>query len=461
MSKNMGKAFILSTLLASVVIPRGPVLPQNPNCKGIWMSCEEVEAIPMSGTAWTNLKAKADVSTGTPNLADQEDPVNVRVMAKALVYARTGVESYRTQVISACMAAIGTEKGSGGRTLSLGRELAAYVIAADLVGLPATEDSRFRTWIRQCLTETLEGSGGADNLVETHELRPNNWGNHAGCSRAAVAFYLGDKTELDRCAKVFKGYLGDRASYAGFNYGDDLSWQSDPSRPVGINPKGAMISGHSVDGVLPDDQRRAGSFTWPPPKENYVYEGLQGAVAQALILHRAGFPSFDWQDKALLRAFTWLHNVCNFSTTGDDSWEAHLMNYMYASSFPAAVPTTPGKNVGWTDWTHGSRSWIETGIHGVVRDGVTAAPVSGATVRLQSGTTVVASFQTGAYGFYHIVNAPTGTYALVCSKAGLPTGTKNVTLTTGNQLFAQDVSLQGGGVDTVPPAPPEDVRLKE
>ena len=43
------------------------------------------------------------------------------------------------------------------------------------------------------------------------------------------------------------------------------------------------------DGVLPDDQRRSGGFVWPPTKENYVWEALQGAIAQAVILHRAGF----------------------------------------------------------------------------------------------------------------------------------------------------------------------------
>ena len=50
-----------------------------------------------------------------------------------------------------------------------------------------------------------------------------------------MAVYLGDATELANTAQVFKGYLGDRASYADFKYGD-LSWQADPSKPVGINP---------------------------------------------------------------------------------------------------------------------------------------------------------------------------------------------------------------------------------
>jgi hypothetical protein len=67
-------------------------------------------------------------------------------------------------------------------------------------------------------------------LVSTHEDRPNNWGTHAGASRVAVAVYLGDSAELERAAQVFKGWLGDRASYAGFNYGD-LSWQCDAANP--------------------------------------------------------------------------------------------------------------------------------------------------------------------------------------------------------------------------------------
>ena len=51
---------------------------------------------------------------------------NVYVLAKALVYVRTGIASYRDTVVKDCMLAIGTE--TGGRTLALGRELAAYVI---------------------------------------------------------------------------------------------------------------------------------------------------------------------------------------------------------------------------------------------------------------------------------------------------------------------------------------------
>lgn len=315
--------------------------------KGIWISPDELAALPISGAAWVNLKSKADQSAGTPDLSNQEDPVNVRVLAKALVYARTGIASYKSEVVAACLAAIGTEKT--GRTLALGRELVAYVIAADLVGLPPDKDLMFKGWLRACLIEDLQGL----TLVSTHEKRPNNWGTHAGASRVAVAAYLGDTAELDRCAKVFRGWLGDRSGYIGFSFGD-LWWQADQASPVGINPRGAQIAGHSVDGVLPDDQRRAGGFTWPPPKENYVYEALQGALVQAVILSRAGYDAWNWQDKALLRAFDWLHVEASFPAAGDDTWQPHVVNYYYGRSFPAPVPASPGKNVGWTDWTHGS-----------------------------------------------------------------------------------------------------------
>jgi hypothetical protein len=320
---------------------------------GIWVSPAELAKLPTSGPAWINLKVEADKPTGMPNLSNQDDPVNVRVMAKALVFARTKEKRYRDEVIAALkIVTLNNTESASRNTLALARELIAYVIAADLIDLAhsdSTLDAQFRRKLRQLLHENL----GGNTLVETHEKRPNNFGTHAGASRAAVAAYLGDKAELARVAQVFKGWLGDRSSYAGFKFGD-LSWQADPTKPVGINPKGCTRMGKSVDGVLPDDQRREGGFWWPPPKENYVYGALAGAIAQAVILYRAGYAEvWNWQDKALLRAFEWLHQQADFPAVGDDTWQPHVINYYYGTNFPAPIPAQPGKNVGWTDWTHG------------------------------------------------------------------------------------------------------------
>ena len=327
------------------------ITPPPSGGQGIWISPQRLAGLPTSGSAWNNVKSAADSSAGTPDLSNQDDSTNVIIMAKALVYARTGQTNYRSDVLSA-LSYIANSGQYSGRALALGRELAAYVISADLINLKSVDanlDSKFRAKIRELLTTPT--SGGPGNLVECHEDRPNNWGTHCGGSRAAVAAYLGDSAELARVAQVFKGWLGDRTSYSGFAYGD-LSWQCDSSKPVGINPKGCTKQGHSIDGVLPDDQRRGGGFTWPPPKENYVWGGLEGAHGQAVILYNSGYDVFNWQDKALLRAIEWLHEQANYTATGDDTWQPHITNFYYGTSFPAPVPSNPGKNVAWTDWTH-------------------------------------------------------------------------------------------------------------
>jgi hypothetical protein len=305
----------------------------------------------MRGAAWSGLDHETGRACGTPDLSNQDDNTNVCVMAKALGFARTG--NVRLGIdVRAALRSIVDAPPYRGRALSLGRELAAYVIAADIVSLRSLDpqlDSAFRRRIKELVTTPT--SDGPRNLIDCHEKRPNNWGNHCGASRAAVAAYLGDRTELARVAQVFKGYLGDRASYAGFKYGD-LAWQCDPQHPVGINPKGCVVDGHSLDGVLPDDQRRSGELKWPPPHENYVYEGLQGALVQAVILQRAGYDPFEWSDRALLRAVRWLYDTAHFQAVGDDTWIPSVVNYFYGTDFPAPDAVRAGKNVGWTNWTH-------------------------------------------------------------------------------------------------------------
>jgi hypothetical protein len=318
--------------------------------RGIWISHTEIQQLPMSGPAWEALLEQANAPTTTPNLSDQNQDNNIDVLAKALAYVRTGEERYRTEVRANCVAAIDTELG--GRTLALGRELLAYVVAADLVGLEHDEHNAFSAWLQRTLTETLDGR----TLQSTHADRPNNWGTHAGASRVAAAVYLGDAAEIQRCAQVFKGWLGDRGSYAGFDYGE-LSWQADPSRPVGVNPAGATKQGYSVDGAIPDDMRRGCSFQMPPCATSYAWEAMQGAVAQAEILSRQGYDAWEWQDRALLRAVQFLYDLDRqyggWWASGDDEWQVWLVNAAYGASFPTEIPARSGKNMGWTDWTHG------------------------------------------------------------------------------------------------------------
>jgi hypothetical protein len=178
---------------------------------------QELAALPTSGPAWQQLRRAAARLPRVANLADQESETDVDALAAALVYARTGDRAARGAAARAVLAAIGTERG--GRTLALGRNLASYVIAADLVGLASFDrrgDRRFRRWLASVRSEELDGK----TLISTHDVRPNNWGTMAGASRIAADLYLGDRVDLDRAARVFAGWLGDRGVYAGFRFKD-------------------------------------------------------------------------------------------------------------------------------------------------------------------------------------------------------------------------------------------------
>jgi flagellar hook capping protein FlgD/IPT/TIG domain-containing protein/alginate lyase len=435
--------------------------PTAPAAAGIWISRAEIQALPMSGPAWNALKAQADQPPGTPLLSDQDQMNNVYVLAKALVHVRTGIESYRTEVRQNCMAAINTELG--GRTLALGRELAAYVIAAELVGLEPAEDVTFRAWLRRCLTEVLDGN----TLQSTHEDRPNNWGTCAGASRAAVAIYLGDAAELARTAQVFKGWLGDRSSYAGFSYGD-LTWQFDPAQPVGINPRGATKNGESIDGALPEEMRRGCVFQFPPCASGYPWTALQGVTVQAEILHRAGYDAWNWQDQAIRRAFQFLYDLDRryggWWAVGNDECFPWLVNRAYGTSFPAVTPARPGKNIAWMDWTHGGPVTVNpapaitsfapssgpvgtqvtvqgsrfTGTTAVAFNGVTASFTVDSDTRLRA--TVPASATTGRIGVTSVQGTGTSATSFVVLRPPTLAGFSPTTGPVGTR-----VTLTGAG----------------
>ncbi len=322
--------------------------------RGIWISSAELAELPMQGPAWEHLKRIADQAVDGPDLSDQDDDSNVIVLAKALVYARTGDTAYIDDVKAALEFIAMENSEDGGRTLALGRELLAYVIAADLINLPEQDpalDSQFREKLVELQTKKLDEGR---TLISTHQDRPNNWGTHAGASRAAIAIYLGDRAELERTAQVFKGWLGDRETYARFKFRGN-TWQCDPQRPVGINPKDCTKDGVVIDGAQPEEMRRGGDFVWPPAETGYAWEALQGALAQATILHRAGYDVWEWQDRALLRAVEFLYAI-GWEAEGDDQWQPWLINYFYGTAFAAVTPARTGKNMGFTDWTHAAHS---------------------------------------------------------------------------------------------------------
>ena len=83
-----------------------------------------------------------------------------------------------------------------------------------------------------------------------------------------------------------------------------------------------------------------------------MYTALQGAVAQAILLDRCGYPVWEWEDQALLRAFKWLYQTADYPAVGDDLWMVPAINHAYGTNFTITPPFKTGKNLDWTDWVY-------------------------------------------------------------------------------------------------------------
>ncbi|MFQ5637754.1 MAG: phytase [bacterium] len=336
----------------------------NAQSKDIWLSHDELMQRPNTGPSWENLLNAAEALDTTRVQGGHASVHDVTTMAAALVAERLNDDIRRQKVVDAIDAAITLNIENDGNSLSLSRSVAGYILAADLIDLknvaPAV-DARFRIWLEHVIYVLK-----LDNAtqVEKHEHRGNNHGTQAGVGRIAAAIYLDKINDLNRAALVFQGWLGDSSAYRGFNWGD-LCWQLDPNHPVGILPAGAkkLVANalRDVDGVQPDDQRRAGcpdeEVSWPPRTDTHVWGGLQGAIGQAYLLSRQGFDAWSWGNQAVLRAVAWQQDPLrgNAPAKDDDVWSLALIDQVYGTNYWSGYPSDPGKQVGWTDWTHGGR----------------------------------------------------------------------------------------------------------
>lgn len=359
LKKRLGLCFVAAVIaIASAcgIVDFSPADPA-PEVSSLWLSQAEIDALPTEGESFENVVAWANKGFSA-EISDQNSRHDGQTYAAALLCARGVGQEYCDQAEQGLADAIGTEgseNNSDHRTLALGRNLLAYVLAADLIDY---RDPDFLSWLDAVRFKVLNNR----TLISTHEDRPNNWGTHAGASRIAAAHFLGDSTDVEEAATVFHGYLGNRDVYIAFRYGG-LAWQADPRAPVGINPPGSTIEGHDVDGAQPEEMRRCGTgaFVWPPCRTGYTWEALQGSIMQAELLTRLGYPAWEWESRALYRSVEWLYNTTFADgeidpAVGDDRWQIWLINYAYGTDYPAERATQPGKNVGFTDWTHGDRT---------------------------------------------------------------------------------------------------------
>ncbi len=315
----------------------------------LWISRAELAKLPTSGPAWTNLVAVAKGGWGTPSLSNNSASHDTSTLAGALVAVRTGNIYLAVKTRAAIMAV--TKVTSYARVLELSRNITSYVIAADLVGLSSANQTTFRAFISRLRTKPLDGHSGGYDMVSTALRSPNNWGAMARAAVTAIDLYLGDRQQLVGVAAAHRAWLGETVP-------NQLRWSSTSwhgaGRPAGINRRGATLMGRNIDGVEPEDQRRTGEPTTAAPAEgSYPWEALQGALVTGVLLQRAGLVSINAGDHALVRAFSWLYRVNTNPAVADDTWQPWVLNRAAGTRFATAPSKSPGKNMGWSDWTHG------------------------------------------------------------------------------------------------------------
>lgn len=382
--------------------------------EGIWISADEIAALPANGAVWDFMRSHADGTFDTSGDRGWSDPTHfdTDTLAAAFVAARLGLEgdgaSLRTKAADAIMDWMNGYATAVVDYQDVDRNTASMVIAADVIefsSLRPADEEQFRRFIADLRFHCHQGKSPFEQMAD----RPNNHGTIAMGAHVAVSADLlrhgmasgscgagvpdsgcladGDgqfsaaehqnvcddpALAVQTAADIFHAWVGDRTRYQGLDFstadlggGDDWqcnvneSYGSGNDNGYGINPVGCSRDGHDIGGVLPDDQRRGGPFTWPPFKENYNYTALQGVMVSAVLLDRQGHDVWNWEDQALRRAWDWLHDAADFPATdpvaaSDDGWQPYIPNYFYGTSYPTD-PDSIGKNMAWTAWAFGER----------------------------------------------------------------------------------------------------------
>ena len=329
------------------------------------LSRDRLLSLPTSGDPWRFVVRVANSDWSRPELDDQDNKANVQALAAALVYARTGDGAMRAKARHAIEAVIPTYDLSLDAGLGPARQIAGWVLTADLIDLDGSLDGAFRDLLRRALTRPIGTHvrwGGS--LRACHEDSDNNWGAWCGASRIAAARYLGDAAELVQAERVHRGFLGDRDAWSGFR-GQGASngvlstairtWSCDAS-PSGYVPTNPECGDRT--GAFPADAARSGAYQQLDAA--YQSETTAGIVLGTELLHQAGYTRV-WTTRSALARVAWFdykHGAWNLGSV-QYHWP-WLINKRLGTNYPT-VPAGYGRSLGYTDWLYGSSGGSDDG----------------------------------------------------------------------------------------------------
>jgi Alginate lyase len=324
--------------------------------RGLLLTHDELLALPTQGDAWQAIVSRVEDPRGGGYRLGARDESNTDVLAHALAGARLDDDRLKGFVRDKIARVISLPRPKDDILAAL-RNLQTYIISADLIDLATFDpalDAEFRRWLGSEIRARYTGGGGGGSVVSVHRTKVNNFGTHAGATRLAAALYLGDEAEFRAARDVWQGWTtGDPAYVPDGLLWSGTDWQCDLERPRGINPPGCTRDGHSLDGVLPEDQRRCGEYAWPPCRTTYVHGAADGLLLSFWMLARHGETPWEWGDQAALRQMRWKYEVGQPPDEGF-RWQIPVIEAAYGIDLAGNDPTATSTNFGFADWWTGS-----------------------------------------------------------------------------------------------------------
>jgi len=349
---------------------------------------------PTSGPGWEFLKKTADSDWGNPSVGEANTVVQTRVLAGALVYARTNDLTYKNKVLAAVKKVCGTENPDL-PVLTLARTIFGYVVSADLIGMPLTEKcnngEEWGDYLKRIKAQNFEANKTWPSLDVTRGKSANNWNTYSLSSHLAISLALKDANAVKEDIDIYRRFIGDTSSPAklfsptsGYVFNDngkslDMLPLVNNLQQVGINPfsvnnsptedprSGAIITDAiRVDPTfLPSvsyTQQTCQLFRCEPPirtgglnnsGKGYIEEALDGLLAINLVLKAQNQDFTFAQNSALKRAWSFLVRYGGPSSYPEAEFIPIAINKMYNlagnSSFKVEKDSY-SRHTGFGDW---------------------------------------------------------------------------------------------------------------
>lgn len=224
----------------------------------------------------------------------------------------------------------------------------AYIYAASLLDY---NNPLFRDWLADVTKRDIQGHSGR-GVIGTAQKSANNWGFRAREWLLAAGLFLEDQEWIDMAVNSHKEALGLTVSNPQLVY-TDTTWHFDPNNKSAINRKASIRNGVDMSFIIPEDWRRdpTGTEFTPNPKRNgYMWDVVQGLLVTATVLHEHKLVDISTADNAMEGVIDTLYRF-GFPPEGDDLWLVPLINYLFNRDLPVTI-SNPGKNLGYTYWTH-------------------------------------------------------------------------------------------------------------